>query len=57
MYTEEEFLRLYTETNGFNDDINRNHRVRPEGESFADFIDKGSDALIQEHSELVKQLI
>lgn len=56
-YTEEEFRRLYNETNGFNDDINRNHRVRPEGESFADFMDMGSDGLIQDHAELVRKLI
>ena len=55
-YTKEEFHQLYTITNGFNEDANTNHRVRKESESFAEFIDKGSDALIADHPELVERL-
>ncbi len=56
LYTEQEFHQLYVATKGFNEDVNKNHRVRPESESFAVFIDKGSDALIADHPELVKSL-
>ena len=56
LYTEQEFHQLYVTTKGFNEDVNRNHRVRQEPESFAAFIDKGSTALIADHPELVKKL-
>lgn len=55
-YTEEEFHKLYVKTKGFNEDLNKNHRVRQESESFAEFMDKGSNALIADHPELVKNL-
>lgn len=56
LYTEKGFHQLYVTTKGFNEDVNKNHRVRQEPESFATFIDKGSNALIADHPELVKKL-
>ena len=56
LYTEQEFHKLYEASKGFNEDINRNHRVRQESESFAVFMDKGSNALIAEHPDLVEKL-
>ena len=57
LYSEEEFTTLYSKADGFNDDINRNCRIRDNGSSFAAFIDAGSDALLSEHSEFVTGLI
>lgn len=57
MYSNEEFHTLYDISDGFNDDVNRNHRVRDNNTSFATFIDEGSSALIEEHLSLVKQLL
>lgn len=48
---------FFEQTNAFNDDLNKNHRVRQEDESFALFIDEGSDALISDHPNLVKKLL
>lgn len=56
-YTKEDFHQLYKASEGFNDDLNKNHRVRQEDETFALFIDKGSDALIADHPNLVKKLL
>lgn len=56
LYTEQEFHELYVVSLGFNDDFNKNHRVRNESESFATFMDLGSDALIADHPELVNLL-
>lgn len=56
-YTDEEIHELYTLCEGFNDDINRNHPIRTSETSFSEFVDKGSDALIREHRDLVEQLI
>lgn len=56
-YTEEKFEVLYRISSGFNDDINSNHRSRDEEERFSSFVDAGSDALIQEHPDLVAGLI
>ncbi len=57
LYSDEEFHALYEISKGFNDDLNKNHRVRENNETFSAFIDEGSDALIEEHPILVKQLI
>lgn len=57
MYSNEEFHALYEISDGFNDDINKNHRVREDGEAFSKFIDEGSSALIAEHLSMVKQLL
>lgn len=56
-YTDEEIHNYYSLSDGFNDDINSNHRVRADGKSFSTFIDEGSDALIRDHKDLVKKLI
>ncbi|WP_144265550.1 hypothetical protein [Faecalibacterium sp. An77] len=55
--SDEMFHLMYEISNGFNDDINRNHRVREAGESFAKFIDEGSTRLIEENLDIVKSLI
>lgn len=57
MYSDEEFHALYEISEGFNDDVNKNHRVREEGKAFSEFIDKGSSALIAENLSIVKQLL
>ena len=57
LYTEDGFHQLYEASSAFNDDLNKNHRVRQEDESFSLFIDEGSDALVAEHHNLVKKLI
>ena len=56
-YTFEEFNELYDLLDGFEYDRNRNDRVRPEEDTFADFMRKGTDALLSEHLDLVKTLI
>lgn len=56
-YTREEFSELYDLLNGFEHDKNRNNRVRQENDTFADFMSKGTDALLSEHRELVMTLI
>ena len=56
-YTDEEMHQLFILSDGFNDDINSNHRVRTDGKSFSEFMDEGCDALIRDHRDLVKQLI
>lgn len=57
LYTKEDFHRLYVASDGFDDDLNKNHRVRQENETFALFIDEGSDALIADHPDLIKRLL
>ena len=57
LYTDEEFHTLYNISGGFNDDVNKNHRVRGMDETFASFIDEGSTALINEHASLIEQLL
>lgn len=57
MYSDKEFHALYEISEGFNDDVNKNHRVREDGKAFSEFIDKGSSALISEHLSIVKQLL
>lgn len=56
-YLDGEFAALYAETNGFNDDLNRNERYRERDETFSAFISAGSTALIRDHEELVRKLI
>lgn len=55
--TEGDFRELYEASNGFNDDLNKNHRIRQENTSFASFIDEGTDGLIADHIDLVKKLL
>lgn len=57
LYFEEEFHALCELSKTFNDDINKNHRIRKEGESFSEFIDAGSSALINENLSIVQRLI
>lgn len=57
LYTKEEFHQLCEASKRFDDDLNKNHRVRQEDETFASFIDQGSDALIADHPNLVKKLL
>lgn len=57
MYSDEEFHTLYEVSEGFNDDINRNHRIRGKDEAFSTFIDEGSSALVEEHLAMVKRLL
>jgi hypothetical protein len=57
MYSDNEFHTLYEASKGFNDDINKNHRIRKSDESFSSFVDEGSSALIEEHPSLVKMLL
>ncbi|MBQ8003522.1 MAG: hypothetical protein IJ299_00280 [Oscillospiraceae bacterium] len=57
LYSDEEFNVLYEISDGFNDDINKNHRVREMNEAFSKFMDDGSTALIEEHLPLVKSLL
>lgn len=57
LYTSHEFRDLLSASDNFSDDINSNHRTRSQGESFATFIDKGSDALLRDSSEFVACLI
>ena len=45
LYSDEEMHQLYSISNGFNDDINTNDRVRTSNEKYADFIDAGMTAL------------
>lgn len=51
LYGEEEFKGLYEKTDGFNDEFHSNHPLRPEGMSFEQFMEEGSDALIAESPE------
>ena len=46
LYSDEEMHQLYSISNGFNDDINTNDRVRTSNEKYADFIDAGMTALM-----------
>lgn len=57
LYSDEEMHQLYSISNDFNDDINRNDRVRTSNEKYADFIDAGMTALMEEHPNLFKLLI
>ena len=57
LYTDEEFDILYEASKHFHDDINSNHPVRNENESFAEFINKGSDALLRDSADFVASLI
>ena len=57
LYSDEEFNVLYEMSNGFNDDINKNHRVREMNEAFSQYMDDGSTALVEEHPTLVKSLL
>lgn len=56
-YTEGEFATLYSISEGFNDDINRNCRTRDDDSRFATFIDAGSDALLRDNLDFVAGLI
>ncbi len=56
-YSEEEFFELYKLSNGFKDDFSSNKPVRPEGETFTQFMDKGSEALIRDHKNLLEYLL
>ena len=57
LYSDTEFHTMYEVSDGFNDDINKNHRVREKNEAFSTFIDEGSTALINEHPSMVKRLL
>lgn len=57
LYTNEEFHSLFCLSKGFNDDHNKNHRIREDNETFSDFIDSGSSSLIEEFPNLVKKLL
>ncbi len=56
MLTEEQFSKLYQETNGFNEQ-NKNHPVHRADESVIDFINSGCDFLLKNYPELVTGLI
>ena len=56
LYSEEEFSELYKKTEGFNGEFHRNHPLRPDGMSFEQFVDEGSDMLIAENSGLLDML-
>lgn len=51
LYSEEEFKALYEKTASFNDEFHSNHPLRPDGMSFEQFMEEGSDALIAENPE------
>lgn len=57
LYTEEEFAALCAKTECFDDDKNPNHRARSADMSFSEFIDSGSDALLEEDSDFVADLL
>lgn len=57
LYTEEEFKVLYSITDGFNNDINGNCRIRSDDSNFDSFIDQGSEALLRDHPEFVASII
>lgn len=50
LYGEDEFSALYKRTNGFTEKLNSNPPLRPNGMSFEQFMDAGSDMLISENS-------
>jgi len=57
LYSKEEFSELCSLSNNFNDDINSNKPVRPEGETFIQFMEKGSEALSRDHKDLLEYLL
>lgn len=57
LYSEEDFSKLCELSKNFNDDINSNNPVRPENETFTQFMDKGSEALIRDHKNLLEYLL
>lgn len=57
LYSKEDFSELCKLSNDFNDDINSNKPVRPENETFTQFMDKGSEALSRDHKNLLEHLL
>ena len=57
LYTAAEFRDFSEKSNGFKDDVNRNSRIRDDNMHFADFVDAGSTALINNSPGFVASLI
>lgn len=57
LYTEEDFSKLCKLSDDFNDDINSNKPVRSEGETFTDFMHKGSEVLSRDYKHLLEHLL
>lgn len=55
--TKEEFKKMYDEHSGFNNTFNRNHPSCSEEENFFDFLNSGSKKLVEEHADLVRDII
>lgn len=57
LYTEDEIDELCALSKDFNDDVNSNHPARNPAESFSQFVDSGSDRLIQNHASMVMRML
>ena len=55
--TKEEFKKMYEDCNGFNNTFNKNHPSYGQDESYLAFLKAGSEKIVTENAELVKDII
>ncbi len=57
LFTEDDFLQLRDLTSDSSEDGIINSPVRPDEESFEEFMEKGISTLVNDHASFVKKLI
>lgn len=55
--SKEEFKKMYDDHNGFNNTFNKNHPSYGQDENYLAFLKTGSEKIVNENAELVKDII
>lgn len=57
LYSDDEIHALCTESGNFNDDINKNHKVREDSKGFLDFMDDAIDIFVAENKSIMSRFL